>query len=95
MSRFAADPRWLVYLSPTMSPVARLGERAVLEHREGVCRVSGGGGRVGGVSGEAHGLLGCGPDGRDLEAPGARFGAPGEALGAVWTRTGQPLFTPE
>ena len=34
MSRFATDPRWLVYLSPTMSPVATSGERALLEHPE-------------------------------------------------------------
>ena len=32
---------------------------------------------------------------RDLEAARARFGAPGEALGAVWTRTGRPFFGPE
>lgn len=31
---------------------------------------------------------------RDLEAARARFGAPGEALGAVWTRTGRPIFDP-
>jgi protein phosphatase len=33
--------------------------------------------------------------GRDLEAARARFGAPGEALGAVWTRTGRPFFAPD
>ena len=29
---------------------------------------------------------------RDLDAARARFGAPGDALGAVWTRTGRPFF---
>ena len=34
MSRFAIDPRWLVYLPPTMSPVATSSEGALLEHPE-------------------------------------------------------------
>lgn len=29
---------------------------------------------------------------RDLEAARARFGAPGDAIGSVWTRTGRPFF---
>src|SRR3712207_3771645 len=32
---------------------------------------------------------------RDLDAARARFGAPGNALGTVWTRTGRPFFSPE
>lgn len=32
---------------------------------------------------------------RDLAAAQARFGAPGDALGAVWTRTGRPFFAPD
>jgi protein phosphatase len=31
---------------------------------------------------------------RDLAAARARFGAPGDAVGAVWTRTGRPFFPP-
>src|ERR1022692_1212942 len=31
---------------------------------------------------------------RDLAVARARFGAPGEASGAVWTRTGRPFFGP-
>jgi protein phosphatase len=31
---------------------------------------------------------------RSLDAARARFGAPGEAVGAVWTRTGRPFFGP-
>ncbi len=34
MSRFALDPRWLVYLPPTMSPVATSTRDGVLEHPE-------------------------------------------------------------
>ena len=32
MSRFAIDPRWLVYLPPTMSPVATASAAGLLEH---------------------------------------------------------------
>ena len=32
MSRFAADPRWLIYLPPTMSPCETSGEAGLLEH---------------------------------------------------------------
>src|SRR5207237_43942 len=32
MSRFAADPRWLIYLPPTMSPPATSAEPGLLEH---------------------------------------------------------------
>ena len=32
---------------------------------------------------------------RSLEAARARFGAPGDQLGAVWTRTGRPFFSGE
>ena len=117
MSRFATDPRWLLYLPPTMSPVATSGQRmsdnlaslsdlprgvrgvarpednGLLEHpdqafdafrADGVDRV---------VCEEKHMgsravVLVC----RDLDAARARFGAPGDALGAVWTRTGRPFF---
>ena len=32
MSRFAIDPRWLLYLPPTMSPVATAARGDLLEH---------------------------------------------------------------
>ena len=32
MSRFAVDPRWLVYLPPTMSPVETCKDGELLEH---------------------------------------------------------------
>jgi protein phosphatase len=34
MSRFALDPRWLLYLPPTMSPVATSTKEGLLEHPE-------------------------------------------------------------
>ena len=32
MSRFAIDPRWLLYLPPTMAPCATSAEPGLLEH---------------------------------------------------------------
>ncbi|WP_406631113.1 polynucleotide kinase-phosphatase [Amycolatopsis sp. WGS_07] len=93
MSRFAIDPRWLVYLPPTMSPVATATAEGLLEHpdqafdyfrAEGVDSV---------VCEEKHmGSRAVALVCRSLDAARARFGAPGDALGAVWTRTGRPFF---
>ena len=38
MSRFAVDPRWLVYLPPTMSPAAASTREGFLEHPEDAFR---------------------------------------------------------
>ena len=93
MSRFAIDPRWLVYLPPTMSPVATSGRPGLLEHPDqafDAYRAEG----VGQVTceekhmGSRAVVLVC----RDPGAARARFGAPGGALGAAWTRTGRPFF---
>ena len=93
MSRFAIDPRWLLYLPPTMSPVATSARPDLLEHpdqafdayrAEGVGQV---------VCEEKHmGSRAVALVCRGLDAARARFGAPGDALGAVWTRTGRPFF---
>jgi protein phosphatase len=94
MSRFAIDPRWLLYLPPTMSPVATQASGTLLEHpdqafeafeamgvREVVCEEKHMGSRAV--------LLTCSSE----EAAERRFGVPG-ALGAAWTRTGRPFFAP-
>ena len=96
MSRFAIDPRWLLYLPPTMSPVATSARQDLLEHPEqafdlfradGVDRV---------VCEEKHmGSRAVALVCRSLAAARARFGAPGDQLGAVWTRTGRPFFPDE
>jgi protein phosphatase len=94
MSRFAIDPRWLLYLPPTMSPVSTAALPDLLEHpaqafeafrADGVDQV---------VCEEKHMgsravVLVC----RTLAAARARFGAPGEQLGAAWTRTGRSFFS--
>jgi polynucleotide kinase-phosphatase len=96
MSRFAIDPRWLLYLPPTMSPVATSARPDLLEHPEQAF----GAFRADGVDhvvceekhmGSRAVALVC----RSLEAARARFGAPGDQLGAVWTRTGRPFFPDE
>jgi len=95
MSRFAVDPRWLLYLPPTMSPVATSARPDLLEHpaeafsayrAEGIARV---------VCEEKHmGSRAVALICRDADVASARFGAPGGAMGAVYTRTGRPFFNP-
>jgi polynucleotide kinase-phosphatase len=91
MSRFAVDPRWLLYLPPTMSPVATSPLPDMLEHpreafadyqRDGVKDV---------VCEEKHMgsravVLVCRDSGLK------RFGIDGG--GAVYTRTGRSFFGP-
>jgi protein phosphatase len=101
MSRFAIDPRWLLYLPPTMSPVATAQrsfkeEGDLLEHPEQAFEQYRSDG-VGAVLCEEKHMgsravaLVC----RDEAAARARFGAPGGAIGAIWTRTGRPFFDPD
>src|SRR5688572_19816396 len=97
MSRFAADPRWLVYLPPTMAPTATTDRPGLLEHpaeafasfrRDGVSRV---------VCEEKHMgsravVVVC----RDADVAARRFHVNDtEAAGAIVTRTGRPFFTTE
>jgi protein phosphatase len=94
MSRFAVNPKWLIYLPPTMSPSETTHEPGLLEHpaeafayyrHEGVPRV---------VCEEKHMgsravVIVC----RDEDAARRRFGVVGEGFGVVYTRTGRPFFT--
>ncbi len=100
MSRFAIDPRWLLYLPPTMSPVATAQQGDLLEHPDqafGAYRTDG----VASVlceekhMGSRAVLLVCRSPGGAPAAPAssARFGLPGP--GAIWTRTGRPFFSPD
>lgn len=92
MSRFAVDPRWLVYLPPTMSPPETCAAGPYLEHpaeafayyrKVGVERV---------ICERKHMgsravLVVC----QDEAAARARFGISGP--GAIYTRTGRPFFS--
>lgn len=93
MSRFAANPKWLIYLPPTMSPCETSREPGLLEHpaealayfqREGVSRV---------ICEEKHMgsravVIVC----RDEEAAQRRFGVIGEGIGICLSRTGRRFF---
>jgi protein phosphatase len=96
MSRFAANPKWLIYLPPTMSPTETTEQPGLLEHpaeafsyfrREGIPRV---------VCEEKHMgsravVIVC----RDEDAVRRRFGVVGEGIGICYTRTGRRFFDDE
>jgi protein phosphatase len=93
MSRFAVDPRWLVYLPPTMSPTKTSRRPGLLEHPEDAfaeyskMRVA----KV--ICEEKHmGSRAILVVGRDEGIGARRFGVDGERLGTCYTRTGRPFF---
>ena len=95
MSRFAIDPRWLIYLPPTMSPVATASRAGLLEHPDQAFEAFREAGVASVVGEEKHmGSRAVALVCRDLDAARARFGAPGDAVGAVWTRTGRSFLPP-
>ena len=93
MSRFAVNPRWLIYLPPTMSPPKTSNLEAYLEHpaeafdyyrRNGVPQV---------ICEEKHMgsraiVIIC----RDEAAALERFGVDDGEIGVVYTRTGRRFF---
>ncbi|GAA0326133.1 polynucleotide kinase-phosphatase [Actinoallomurus spadix] len=93
MSRFGVDPRWLVYLPPTMAPAPTSALDGYLEHpaeafaayrRQGVARV---------VCEEKHmGSRAVVVVARDERVAADRFGADDGTTGAVYTRTGRAFF---
>lgn len=94
MSRFAIDPRWLVYLPPTMAPPATSQRPDLLEHpaeafaeyrAEGIARV---------VCEEKHmGSRAIAVVCRDEAVARTRFGVEDGTTGAVYTRTGRAFFS--
>lgn len=93
MSRFAANPKWLIYLPPTMSPCETSTEASLLEHlteafdyfrNQGVSQV---------ICEEKHMgsravVVVC----RDADAARTRFGVTEGEAGIVYTRTGRRFF---
>jgi protein phosphatase len=93
MSRFAANPKWLIYLPPTMSPSETTQEPGFLEHpaeafayfrHNGVPKV---------ICEEKHMgsravLVLC----RDDDVARRRFGVVGDGTGVIYTRTGRRFF---
>jgi protein phosphatase len=96
MSRFASDPKWLIYLPPTMSPTETSKHENLLEHpdeafafyrKEGIPSV---------VCEQKHMgsravVVLC----KDESVSQKRFGVVQASLGTVYTRTGRRFFTDE
>jgi protein phosphatase len=93
MSRFAVNPKWLIYLPPTMSPTETSEQPDLLEHptealayyrAHGVAQV---------VCQEKHmGSRAVVIVGRDETAVAQRFGLADEGSGIIYTRTGRRFF---
>ena len=93
MSRFAVNPKWLIYLPPTMSPTETTSNPGLLEHptegftyyrKQGVSKV---------IWEEKHMgsravVVVC----RDPETTKRRFGVSDDTLGICYTRTGRRFF---
>jgi len=93
MSRFAVDPRWLVYLPPTMSPAATATLDGFLEHPEQAFEEYAAWGVTSVVCEEKHmGSRAIAVIARDPEAAERRFGVADGSAGTVYTRTGRPFF---
>ena len=93
MSRFAANPKWLVYLPPTMSPTETTSEPGLLEHPREAFNyyLNNGVGQV--ICEEKHMgsravVVVC----RDEGVARSRFGVEGDGSGIVVTRTGRRFF---
>jgi protein phosphatase len=94
MSRFAVDPKWLIYLPPTMSPCETSKLPELLEHtqeafayyrHEGIPHV---------VCEQKHmGSRAVVVICRDENVSVRRFGVTEPTIGVVYTRTGRPFFS--
>ena len=93
MSRFALDPRWLVYLPPTISPCETSKLPGLLEHPAEVFDYYRSNGVSSVVCEEKHmGSRAVVAAGRDAEAIQRRFGIASDSAGACYTRTGRRFF---
>lgn len=95
MSRFAVDPRWLVYLPPTMSPAqtAPVDSEALERPEEAFAYFAAGSvSRV--VCQEKHmGSRAVVVLARSKRAAYAKFGVTDGKQGVIYTRTGRPFFS--
>ncbi len=93
MSRFATDPRWLIYLPPTMSPCETSREPGLLEHPEGAFAYYRNEGVPRVICEEKHmGSRAVVVITRDEAAARDRFGVDTGEGGIVYTRTGRRFF---
>jgi protein phosphatase len=93
MSRFAIDPRWLVYLPPTMAPPATSNLDGYLEHPAQALAEFTSDGVTELVCEEKHmGSRAIAVLARDAATAAKRFGVTDGTSGIVYTRTGRPFF---
>lgn len=93
MSRFAADPRWLVYLPPTMSPCQTSDREGYLEHPSEALDYYKSAGVEKVICQEKHMgsravLVVC----KSTEIAAKRFGVDSGEIGIITTRTGRRFF---
>jgi protein phosphatase len=93
MSRFATDPRWLVYLPPTMAPTATSSRPELLEHPEEAFAEYRSAGVPHVICEEKHMgsraiVVVC----RNADVARECFGVDGGEIGAIYTRTGRPFL---
>lgn len=94
MSRFAANPKWLIYLPPTMSPCETSREPGLLEHPAEAFAYYRSQGAPKVLCEEKHMgsravVIVC----RDAAAAKERFGVAEGETGIIYTRTGRRFFT--
>lgn len=93
MSRFAADPRWLIYLPPTMSPCQTSELSGYLEYPTEALSYYQSLGVEQVICEEKHmGSRAVAVICKDSEAARNRFGVEGDAIGIITTRTGRRFF---
>ena len=93
MTRFAAHPKWLVYLPPTMSPAETSELEGFLEHPREALDYYRQAGVASVVGQEKHmGSRAVVAIAKDEAAARARFGIANEGQGIVYTRTGRRFF---
>ena len=96
VSRFAVDPRWLIYLPPTMAPCPTASEGPYLEHPAEALDYYASRGITELVAEEKHmGSRALAVVCRDSAAASARFGTEDRKAGVIYTRTGRPFFRDE
>lgn len=93
MSRFSADPRWIIHLPPTMSPCRTSKREGFLEHPEDALDYYRQAGVAQVVCQEKHmGSRALAVVCRDEAAAAKRFGVSAGQQGAILTRTGRRFF---
>ncbi|MEO0830490.1 MAG: polynucleotide kinase-phosphatase, partial [Pseudomonadota bacterium] len=94
MSRFGADPRWVIHLPPTMAACPTAPDGPYLEHPAQALEFYAERGVTELVVEEKHmGSRALCVVTRDAEAAARRFGTEDGKAGVIYTRTGRPFFT--